>query len=244
MTAIIIEDETAAVNALKDVLCHNSVARIEVVAELDSIAGSVEWLRSSPAPDIIFMDIHLADGSAFKIFEQVDVEVPVVFTTAYDEYALEAFRVSSIDYLLKPVTLDSLEHALKKFMLFNPTERREHARRTNTAIKNRDNMPIFFREGNRIVRLHPDEILYLEGYGGDYVKVHRKDGKPLLSQINLKSFENILDEYGFCRVHRSYIVSLPHIDYIERKRIRIDGALIPISDSYSSALMDKLGVRA
>ena len=107
MKAIIIEDETAAVNSLKAILQQNSVADIEVVAELESIEDSIEWFQNSSPPDIIFMDIHLADGLAFTIFEQVEVAAPVVFTTAYDEYALQAFQVSSIDYLLKPVTLNS-----------------------------------------------------------------------------------------------------------------------------------------
>lgn len=91
MKAIIIEDETAAVNSLKAVLQQNSVTEIEVIAELESIEESVEWFRCSSQPDIIFMDIHLADGLAFKIFEQVEIAAPVVFTTAYDEYALQAF---------------------------------------------------------------------------------------------------------------------------------------------------------
>lgn len=137
MKAIIIEDETAAVNSLKAILQQNSVADIEVVAELESIEDSIEWFQSSSPPDIIFMDIHLADGLAFTIFEQVEVAAPVVFTTAYDEYALQAFQVSSIDYLLKPVTLNSLEHALNKFLLFNPMERKEHILRTNAMIENR-----------------------------------------------------------------------------------------------------------
>lgn len=101
--------------------------------------------------------------------------------------------------------------------------------------------PIFLREGNRIIRLHPDEILYVEGYG-DYVRVHRTNNKPLLSQNSLKSFEECLGENDFCRVHRSYIVSLSHIEYIERKRIRIGSTntLIPVSDSYLPVLMGKL----
>lgn len=135
MKAIIIEDETAALSSLKAVLQQNSVVEIEVIAELESIEDSVEWFQCSLQPDLIFMDIHLADGLAFKIFEQVDIVAPVVFTTAYDEYALEAFRVSSIDYLLKPVTLSSLEHALNKFFLFNPAEREEHIQRTNNIQK-------------------------------------------------------------------------------------------------------------
>lgn len=104
----------------------------------------------------------------------------------------------------------------------------------------RAEQPIFLREGTRIVRLRQEDILYLEGYGGDYVKVHRIDGKPILSQVSLKRFEECLGGNIFCRVHRSYIVSLSHINYIERKRIRIEGAMIPISDSYLPALMSKL----
>ena len=85
MNAVIIEDETAAVSSLKAILAQNTIIPIEVIAELESIEESVAYFRSFPHPDVIFMDIHLADGSAFKIFEQVEVEAPVVFTTAYDE---------------------------------------------------------------------------------------------------------------------------------------------------------------
>ena len=92
MKAVIIEDETAAVSSLKLFYATISVVDIEVVAELESIEDSIEWFRSSSQPDIIFMDIHLADGLAFKIFEKVDIAAPVVFTTAYDEYAYKLFR--------------------------------------------------------------------------------------------------------------------------------------------------------
>ena len=101
---------------------------------------------------------------------------------------------------------------------------------------------IFVKEGSKIVRLRCEEILYLEGYG-DYVKIHRVSGKTLLTQVSLRRFEECLDKERFCRVHRSYIVSLAHINYIEHKRIRIGDALLPISDSYLPALMGKLGLR-
>lgn len=102
--------------------------------------------------------------------------------------------------------------------------------------------PIFIREGNKIIRLRREEILFLEGYG-DYVKIHRINGKPLLSQVSLKRFEACLGGTRFCRVHRSYIVSIAHINYIERKRIRIENELIPISDSYLPALMNRLALQ-
>lgn len=269
MNAIIIEDETAAVSSLKAVLARNSVADIRVVAELESIEESVAWFGSHPHPDIIFMDIHLADGSAFKIFEQVEIEAPVVFTTAYDEYALQAFRVSSIDYLLKPVTTVSLERALSKLRLLYPYTANEKAadctpngklrpidhqlgalnEKLDKALadvhevlnKEQVEQPVFVREGSRIIRLQREEILFLEGYG-DYVKIHRTTGKPLLSQVSLKRFEEYLDTHSFCRVHRSYIVALAQINYIERKRIRIGQELIPISDSYLTELMNRLAL--
>ncbi|MDR1223151.1 MAG: LytTR family transcriptional regulator [Tannerella sp.] len=98
---------------------------------------------------------------------------------------------------------------------------------------------LFVKEGNRMVRLQPEDILFLEGYG-DYVKIHRTNGKLLLSQVSLKRFENCLVGQPFCRVHRSYIVAIAHINYIEHKRIRIGKELIPISDSYLPSLMDRI----
>jgi DNA-binding LytR/AlgR family response regulator len=96
---------------------------------------------------------------------------------------------------------------------------------------------LFVKEGSRIVRIQSEEILFLEGYG-DYVKIHRTNGKVLLSQATLKRFENCLAGQPFCRVHRSYIVAISHINYIEHKRIRIGNKLIPVSDSYLPLLMD------
>lgn len=105
--------------------------------------------------------------------------------------------------------------------------------------KEQSEQPIFVKEGSKIIRVKREEILYLEGYG-DYVKIHRTNGKPLLSQISLRRFESVLSDKDFCRVHRSYIVSLQQISYIERKRIRIGSELIPISDSYLPSLMGRL----
>lgn len=107
--------------------------------------------------------------------------------------------------------------------------------------KEQAEQPIFVREGAKIVRLNKAEILFLEGYG-DYVKIHRTSGKPLLSPSSLKRFAENLNSMQFCRVHRSYIVALAQISYIEHKRIRIGSDLIPISDSYLSELMGKLAL--
>ncbi len=98
MKTIIIEDEKAAVRNLKALLQEVNPG-IEVETSLDSIASSLDWFATHPMPDLLFMDIHLADGSAFEIFDHVDITCPIIFTTAYDEYALRAFKVNSVDYL-------------------------------------------------------------------------------------------------------------------------------------------------
>lgn len=113
MKALIIEDEKAAMRNLKAVI-KESGYDIEIVGETDSIRDSVEWFRNHPMPGLVFMDIHLADGAAFEIFNHIDISCPIIFTTAYDEYALKAFKVNSVDYLLKPITTQDLVRAMHK----------------------------------------------------------------------------------------------------------------------------------
>ena len=113
MKILIVEDEELAVKKMRKTLAaveHDA----EVVAVTDSIISTVDWLEENPAPDLILMDIELSDGQSFEIFNQVEVKSPVIFTTSYDEYALKAFKVNSVDYLLKPIQKEDLEAALNK----------------------------------------------------------------------------------------------------------------------------------
>ena len=114
MNVLIVEDETAAYENLKRILTEID-SSIGMLEHTESVAQTVRWLGSHPAPDLIFMDIHLSDGSAFNIFTAIDVETPVIFTTAYDEYALDAFKVNSLDYLLKPIEPEEMQRALDKY---------------------------------------------------------------------------------------------------------------------------------
>ena len=117
MKALIIEDEILAAQSLQK-LVQEVAPDTEVIGVLQSIEESVAWFDENSMPDLVFMDIHLADGSSFAIFEQVQITCPVIFTTAYDEYALKAFEVSSIDYLLKPINRNDLTRAMNKFKTF------------------------------------------------------------------------------------------------------------------------------
>lgn len=114
MRVLIVEDETAAYDSLVGIL-HDIDPAIEVVSNTESVAQTIKWLKEHPEPDLILMDIHLSDGSAFLIFELMTIEIPIIFTTAYDQYAIDAFKVNSIDYILKPIKTSDLQHALQKF---------------------------------------------------------------------------------------------------------------------------------
>ncbi|SEG07749.1 MULTISPECIES: LytR/AlgR family response regulator transcription factor [Parabacteroides] len=215
MNAIIIEDETAAVSSLKAILEHNNVIDISVIAELESIEESVSWFKSHPHPDIIFMDIHLADGSAFKIFEQVEIGSPVVFTTAYDEYALQAFQVSSIDYLLKPVTQTSLERALNKLRLFDPEERKAHIQNTNSTIQNRHTVKsLLIMLADKFYPLPVEDILYFYT-SNEKVTAYTSDGKTHPVDRTLDTLNEQLDEKIFFRANRQFIISRKAIKDID-----------------------------
>ena len=114
MKILIVEDETAAYENLVDILAEIDPT-IQIAGYTESISQTINWLKTNTVPDLILMDIHLSDGSAFSIFKSIQLETPVIFTTAYDEYAIEAFKVNSIDYLLKPIKVEELRRALDKF---------------------------------------------------------------------------------------------------------------------------------
>ena len=121
MKTIIIEDEQLAARRF-EMMVKTIDPSIEIVAKLESIAESVEWFKNNAHPDLIFLDIHLEDGLSFSIFDQVKVNVPIIFTTAFDEYAIKAFKLKSIDYLLKPIVQEDLERAINKYRDWGETQ--------------------------------------------------------------------------------------------------------------------------
>ena len=134
MKVLIIEDETAAARNLQSML-ESIEPEIQVVGITESIIDTLDWFAENPMPDIVFMDIHIADGESFRIFDSVDISAPIIFTTAYDQYALEAFKVNSIDYLLKPLKEEDLQRAMDKWRRITHTERNEYRHRIDGQIQ-------------------------------------------------------------------------------------------------------------
>jgi Response regulator of the LytR/AlgR family len=209
MRALIIEDEPVAAQSLQKLVGEVSPAT-EVIAVLQSIEESIAWLDENPMPDLIFMDIHLADGSAFAIFDKVQITCPIIFTTAYDEYALKAFEVSSIDYLLKPINRNDLERALNKYNnLVGEKQYDVEALKqvvqtigTNRRYKTCFLVPL----RDKLVPLTTANIAYIY-IDTKTVKAVTLDGLSHYMSQTLDDIMNQLNPDDFFRANRQYIIS-------------------------------------
>ena len=207
MKILIIEDEDLAAQMLQK-LIKEVEPEAEILAKLQSIEESVDWLGNNPMPDLMFADIHLADGSAFVIFENVNVTCPVVFTTAYDEYALKAFEVNSIDYLLKPINREELLRAFNKFNNFGM---KSISSKMPLASANGDEpkkYKSYFLVPNRdrLIPMSINNIAYIYT-GNKSVKVTMLDKSSFTLSLNMDEIMSQLDPTKFFRANRQFIVS-------------------------------------
>lgn len=207
MKVLIIEDETAAAQNLCSIL-RQIDSGIEVVDTLDTVTDSVEWFGNNPAPDLVFMDIHLSDGESFRIFDSVEIDSPIVFTTAYDQYALDAFKVNSIDYLLKPISEREVVRALNKWKTLTSSDRKEYnARVSDMAQQRRSGKPVFLvRFRDRIIPLGCDDIAFFYT-SNERVSAYTFGGDRYPVEHTLESLSGILPAETFFRANRQFIVS-------------------------------------
>lgn len=210
MNVLIIEDETAAAVNLQAIL-RNIVPESRVLDVLESIEESVEYFKekNSPTPDLVFMDIHLADGESFRIFDSVEIAAPIIFTTAYDEYALRAFKVNSIDYILKPIKEDDLSRAINKFTRLNGVERSDYKSRVNTMIENskRDSQRVFLVHfKDKIIPLSIDDVAFFYT-SNEKVSATTFTGENYIIDRTLETLQSTLPEDEFFRANRQFIVA-------------------------------------
>jgi len=208
MKIVIVEDETAAALNLQAIL-KQVRSDMEVTAVLESVTDTVRWFRENPAPDAVFMDIHLADGDAFRIFPQTEIPSPIIFTTAYDQYALEAFKVNSIDYLLKPIKIADLVRALEKLDRFTPREREDYSERLSEMLrkKEEDERTAFLvHVKDKIIPIKAREIDFFYTFN-ERVTAHTSDGREMPMERSLDSLMGMLPGEDFFRANRQFIVA-------------------------------------
>ena len=203
----IIEDETAAAQNLSAIL-RKIYPTIEIVATIDTVVDSVEFFRSAPQLDLVFMDIHLADGASFRIFDSVDIATPIIFTTAYDQYAIEAFKVNSIDYLLKPINEEGVHRAIDKWHRLTTSDRADYALRTKSvAQSNHSEQQVFlvhFRD--RIIPLQSQDIAFIHT-AEERVTAYCFDGNKYIIEQTLEALQSKLSSRHFFRANRQFIIA-------------------------------------
>ncbi|MBK6930589.1 MAG: response regulator transcription factor [Saprospirales bacterium] len=229
MKVLIIEDENAAARRLEKLL-KDVAPDIVVLQQLDSVESSVLWLGQHPAPDLIFLDIHLADGASFDIFEHIQVQCPVIFTTAYNEYALQAFKVNAVDYLLKPIKSNELGAALEKYnKVFKPATKAPDYAALLETLK-RHNEPQFLqrlliRFGHSLRLVDMADAAYF--YTKDKITflITRSDGKRYPVDYPLDKLETLLNPKAFFRINRQFIVQVGAIKEMHpysKSRVKVE----------------------
>lgn len=209
MNVLIVEDEVVAAQTLERFIkeIRND---FEIVAVLQTVEDSIEWFGNNPMPDVVFMDIHLADGSSFKIFDKINIDCPIIFTTAYNEYALQAFEVNGIDYLLKPINRARLAKAITKFG--NISFRGDNTRMIHELIQSLNEKQSRYK--THFLIPHKDKLLPLAVDSIAYFYAEMKvakavtfDGKSYLLDYSLEELMKHLDKDLFFRVNRQFIVA-------------------------------------
>lgn len=231
MKVLIFEDETLAADKLQSMLSELQ-PDWQVVSRIKSISSAVEWLESNPHPDLIISDIRLLDGLCFEIFTKVKVEKPVIFTTAYDQYAIRAFEVNSIDYLLKPVDPEKLKHALAKLQFPKEPPLPDYNEVLNFIKSNKTSYKSRFmvRLGQRIVAVPSEKIAYFYSEN-KLTYIVTLDNKKFPMDQPLDELMDLLDPKRFFRANRQFIVAFDSIAEIHpyfKGRIKI--VLQPKSD--------------
>lgn len=241
LKVLIVEDEPLAASRLERML-KNLEPDTEVMETLDSVKSTVAWLGENE-PDLIFMDIHLADGNSFSIFEQVEVKSPIIFSTAYDQYAIKAFKLNSIDYLLKPIDKDELEHSLTKFKETRNQGSGLDVEALMEAMSRRDmeeyQKRFIVTTGEKIKSVKIEEIAYFFGQQ-KYVFLITRDNRRHIIDYTLGKLEGMLDPEQFFRINRQLIINFDAIQNMfsySKSRIKID--LDPPSDIEAIVSIDK-----
>jgi DNA-binding LytR/AlgR family response regulator len=244
MKVVIIEDEHLTAQRLVGMLKKYD-AQIEVLAELPSIAEAVDWFKSNSDPDLVFMDIHLEDGQSFSIFETINLQVPVIFTTAYDEYMIKAFRVNSVDYLMKPLNYDELVQAIEKYKRLHAQHKDEgdNLQELLKALQKKEpeyKSRFLVSIGSRLKTIESEEIQYF--YSAEKITfLVTKDNQRFPVDYSLDKLAMLLDPKEYFRVNRQMMVRLSAIANMHvysKGKIKLD--LLPPMKEDVFVSMDKV----
>lgn len=239
LNCLIVDDEPLALDLLEEYIGRTPF--LTLAGRSNSGAEALRILGGGGI-DLLFLDIQMPHLSGIELSEMIGQRPRVIFTTAFEQYALEGFRVDALDYLLKPISYaEFLRSASRALQWFEKDEAFRAGRESAVSPSPRS---IIVKADYKQLQIALDEILYIEGVG-DYVKIHTADGtRPVITQMSMKTAEERLPADRFVRVHRSYIVNMDRIRTIERGRIVFGKEYIPVSDSYKERFAELLKLRS
>lgn len=229
LNCAIIDDEPLAAGLLASYA--ERTPELNLIGAYNSAVAAMKELRDNPV-DLLFLDIQMPELSGLEFANLLPKETKIIFTTAFDRYAVEGYKVNAVDYLLKPVSYDKFLLSVNKVVeLFNVANKQK--------VLSRDRF-IYVKSEYKLIQIKFDDVLYVEGLK-DYIKIYLSGSrKPVMSLMNMKKLEDLLPRPQFMRVHRSFIVNMSKADMIDRGRIVIEGSFVPVSDSYKEQFQDYL----
>ena len=232
ITCVVVDDEPMALNLVESYV--QKTPFLELKKKCSSALEALSFIQKTPV-DLLFLDIQMPDLTGIEFSKMLPKETRVIFTTAFDQYALEGFKVEALDYLLKPFDYaEFLAAANKAHTWFELLKGKQEA----PALVSEEKAFLFVKSEYKQLRIKLADVLYFEGLK-DYVKIYLKDNpKPILTLMSLKALEEELPASQFLRVHRSFIVALNNIDVIERSQIVINQQRITVSDHYKPQFLE------
>jgi two-component system LytT family response regulator len=240
---VIIDDETNAREAIKAMLSFN-FKEIEIVGEADGVFEGLKVIREQ-SPDLVFLDIRMGDGTGIDLLQRLDeINFSLIFLTAYDEYALKAFKYSATDYLLKPIDIDDLTSAIEKVKK-NMSHPQIDMQALLNSLKPTDNTEkkIVLKTSDSIHLVKISAIIRCEA-SGNYTQFFFEDRKPLMVSKPLKDFDETLSDSAFFRPHQSHLININKIDHINKRDgfavVMTEGSIIPVATRKKDALMELL----
>ena len=241
MNCIAVDDELLALKKIQRFA--EKIDYLNLMGTFDNALSTFSFLRENNI-DLIFLDIQMDEFTGIQLLETIKDPPYVILTTAYDEYALKAYELDVVDYLLKPIPFERFVKAVEKvYVRFLKDQNQQHQQHLHTTGNSHDQQSdhsefTFIKSGNKTVKVYFNKILYIEGQR-DYLQIHTEDSK-IMTLLNFKKMQELLDPQRFVRVHKSYVISIDKIDYIENNAIRIKDKLIPVSTTYKVAFFNLL----
>lgn len=238
LIAIAVEDEPKALEIIQ--MHVQKIPFLELGRSFRDALAAISWLQDNPV-DLIFLDINMPSLSGLKFREYIGPTPMIIFTTAYAKYAVESYNLNAIDYLLKPISFDRfLKAALKARENWQLKQGQSSSfasslQNTEAAVEQHF---LYVKSGSKLYKVSPVDILYLEK-NGNYVFFHTHKQK-IISRLNMSQLQELLPNSGFLKVHKSFIISLHHIDVVEPNQVTIGGQKIPIAKAYKAQLMKAL----